>query len=55
MTAQEKFGFFAIGLAIVGVIVMFWSSTVGFVIWSFGLGLSHGLAVSEFGDKHEPR
>jgi len=55
MTTIEKLGFFGIGLAIVGVIVMFWFDTIGFAIWSFGLGLSHGWAVSEFGDKHEPR
>lgn len=53
MTPKDKFGFFAIGISIIGVIAMFWNDTVGFAIWTFRLGLTQGWAVSEFGEKHD--
>ena len=55
MTNKEKFGFIAIGVTILGGIVMLWNDTIGFAIWTFGLGLTQGWAASEFGDKNEPR
>lgn len=53
MTAKEKFGFIAIGIAILGVIVMLWHDTIGFAIWTFGLGLTQGWIGREIGEKHE--
>lgn len=52
MTTKEKFGFLAICVAILGVIVMLWNDTVGFAIWTFGLGLIHGWIGSEVGEKN---
>lgn len=40
-------------LTLAGVVIMFWSQTIGFAIWSFGLGTLQGLMISEVEKKHD--